>query len=137
MAGSKRDNKMLLKQYLRWLPAQIGLFDKGAFLLQIDRILPDDVYIASYPKSGNTWLRFVLANMKSKGKEINFRNIDQYVPDVYTSKCILNAQKSERIIKTHQTLFEHYPKTIYIYRDYRDVLVSFYHYRTCPLHSDQ
>lgn len=121
---------MLLKQYIRWLPAQLGLFNKGAFLLQIDRIFPDDIYIASYPKSGNTWLRFVLANMRSKGEEINFNTIDRYVPDVYTSKEIINSQKNGRIIKTHQTLFEYYPKTVYIYRDYRDVLVSFYYYET-------
>lgn len=135
MSGTRSDNNiMLLKQYMRWLPAQLGLFNKGAFMLQIDRILPDDIFIASYPKSGNTWLRFILANMKGKGEEINFSNIDQYVPDVYTSKSIINSQKQNRIIKTHQTLFDHYPKTIYIYRDYRDVLVSFYHYETALKH---
>lgn len=124
----------MLKQYLRWLPAQLGLFNKGAFLLQIDAILPDDIFVASYPKSGNTWLRFILANMKSKGEEITFQNIDQYVPDVYTSKHIINSQTQRRMIKTHQALFDHYPRTVYIYRDYRDVLVSFYHYETALQH---
>ena len=124
----------LLKQYLRWLPAKIGLFNKGAFLLQINEILSDDLFIASYPKSGNTWLRFVLANMKSEGEEITFKTIDRYVSDVYTSKNLLNSKKNNRIIKTHQTLFEYYPKTIYIYRDYRDVLISFYHYEKALKH---
>jgi estrone sulfotransferase len=124
----------LLKQYLRWFPAKIGLFNKGAYLLQINEILSDDLFIASYPKSGNTWVRFVLANMKSKGEEITFKTIDQYVSDVYTAKGFLNSKKNNRIIKTHQTLFEYYPKTIYIYRDYRDVLISFYHYEKALTH---
>ncbi|CAN5542853.1 sulfotransferase domain-containing protein [soil metagenome] len=127
-------NQMMLKQYLRWLPAQLGLFNKAAFLLQIDSILSDDIFVASYPKSGNTWLRFVLANMKGKGEAITFQNIDTYIPDVYTSKEIINSQKSHRIIKTHQTLFDYYSKTIYIYRDYRDVLVSFYYYEKALNH---
>lgn len=126
----------MLKQYLRWLPAQLGLFNYGAFLLQIDKILPDDLFIASYPKSGNTWLRFILANLKSNGEEVNFKNIDNYVSDVYSAKQIINSQKNNRIIKTHQTLFEFYPKTLYIYRDYRDVLVSFYHYEMKLKHFD-
>jgi len=127
-------NNMMLKQYLRWLPAQLGLFNKGAFILQIDNVLSDDLFITSYPKSGNTWLRFILANMKSNGEEITFENIEQYVPDIYTSKRIINAKKKNRIIKTHQTLFKYYPKTIYIYRDYRDVLISFYYYETSLKH---
>ncbi len=132
MIGNKANVSpaVLFKQYLRWLPVQLGLFNKGAYLLQIDRITPDDLFLASFPKSGNTWLRFLIANMKSKGEEINFSTIDQYVPDVYSAKEILNRQSGKRIIKTHHALFEHYPKTIYIYRDYRDVLVSYFYYET-------
>jgi hypothetical protein len=124
----------LIKQYLRWLPSKIGLFNKAAYLLQINEIFPDDIFIASYPKSGNTWLRFILANMKSSGEEITFQTIDQYVSDVYTSKELLNSKKNNRIIKTHEPLFEYYPKTIYIYRDYRDVLISFYYYEKALKH---
>lgn len=125
---------MLLNQYLRWLPAQLGLFNKGAFLLQINRIRPDDTFIVSYPKSGNTWLRFLVANMRSRGESINFGNIDRYVPDVYSAKHLVNSQNAQRIIKTHDALFGYYPRSLYIYRDYRDVLVSFYHYETALRH---
>lgn len=126
MAGG--DILFMLKQYLRWLPAQIGLFNRGAYYLQIDKIVKDDIFIVSYPKSGNTWVRFLLSNIKCSGEKINFDNIDSYIPDVYTSKALINKQKSNRIIKTHHCFFEYYPKSIYIYRDYRDVLVSYYFY---------
>ena len=46
------------------------------------QIRPDDVFIVSYPKSGNTWVRFILANLLAPGERITFRNIDNYVADV-------------------------------------------------------
>ncbi|MGZ3933314.1 MAG: sulfotransferase domain-containing protein, partial [Bacteroidia bacterium] len=118
-------------QYLRWLPAQLGLFNKGAFLMQIDAIRREDLFIASYPKSGNTWLRFIVAYLKQGlEREIGMNELEHIVPDVYISKDIINAMSGGRIIKTHDPLFSYFPKMIYIYRDYRDVLVSYYHYRT-------
>jgi len=120
----------LVKQYLRWLPAQIGLINKGAFLLQINDILPDDIFLVSYPKSGNTWLRFILAYLiNGTQKSLNLQGIESIVPDVYRSKDVVDAMHGRRIIKTHDALFEYYPKVVYIYRDYRDVLVSYYHYK--------
>jgi hypothetical protein len=115
------------KQYFRWLLSCIGLFDKTAFLLAIDEIRKDDIFLVSYPKSGNTWLRFILANLTSN-EEITFRNIDEVVPDIYTSAKKVNALSSPRFIKVHYDWLEKFPKSIYIVRDYRDVLVSYYHY---------
>jgi estrone sulfotransferase len=123
--------KQQVLQYLRWLPAQIGLFNKAAFRMQINAIYDDDLFIVSYPKSGNTWLRFIVAYLKQGlEKEIQMSELEQIVPDVYVSKGIINSRRTDRIIKTHAPFFKYYPKMIYIYRDYRDVLVSYYHYRT-------
>ena len=120
----------LLKQYLRWLPAQLGLINKGAFLLQINDILPDDVFIVSYPKSGNTWLRYIIAYaIRGTEHPLSSDELENVVSDVYTSKDIIDSKIGNRFIKTHDALFRYYPKTIYIYRDYRDVLVSFYEYK--------
>lgn len=118
------------KQYFRWFLVQFGLFDKGACRLGIDEIRKDDTFIVSFPKSGNTWLRFLIAHLISDRNDITFRNIDQLVPDIYTSYQQVNHLPSPRYIKAHHsTQFADFPKTLYIVRDYRDVLVSYYGYQ--------
>src|SRR6266581_956224 len=47
------------------------------------RIRPDDVFIVSYPRSGNTWVRFLIANLLAPDDKITFRNIENYVPSIY------------------------------------------------------
>ena len=94
------------------------------------RIRPNDVFIVSYPKSGNTWVRFLLANLLAPEKQISFRNIEDYVPNIYKSSATLEEREGRRYIKTHHPCYDLYPKTVYIYRDGRDALVSYYHYAT-------
>lgn len=120
----------LFKQYLRWLPATLGVLNKGAFQLQINKIRPDDTFVVSFPKSGNTWVRYILAYLISGSKwTLTSFEVDQLVPDVYVSKDLIDRLKYNRFIKTHDPLFRYFPKAIYIYRDYRDVLVSYFHYK--------
>ena len=45
-------------------------------------VLPDDIFIVSYPKSGNTWLRFLVANIVFPDREINLSNIESTIPDI-------------------------------------------------------
>lgn len=92
------------------------------------QIRPDDVFIVSYPRSGNTWVRFLLANLLAPNERITFRNIDDYVPSIYKRGASLDVFPSPRYIKSHSPCFELYPKTTYVYRDGRDALVSYYHY---------
>ncbi len=115
---------------MRWLPDKLGLVNHGAFMLQINEVRPDDTFIVSYPKSGNTWVRFILAQILSgQTRQLSFNEVEDIVPDVYRSKDAIDKMPSPRFIKTHDVLFRYYPKTIYVVRDYRDVLVSFYHYK--------
>jgi len=45
-------------------------------------VLPGDVFIVSYPKSGNTWTRFLLGNLIYQDKPITFANVESRLPKV-------------------------------------------------------
>lgn len=93
-------------------------------------VLPDDIFIVSYPKSGNTWTRFLIGNLFYQGEIIDFTNVEQKVPDIYqNSDGKLLKLKSPRILKSHEYFDPRYKKVIYIVRDPRDVLVSYYEFK--------
>jgi hypothetical protein len=92
-------------------------------------VFPDDIFIVSYPKSGNTWLRFLVGNLICPDEPINFANIETRVPDIYrNSDAELRGLPGPRILKSHECFDPRYTKVIYVVRDPRDVAVSYYHY---------
>lgn len=91
---------------------------------------PDDVYLVSYPKSGNTWLRFLAANLLSMELPVGFDTIEGLVPDIHKNRDqILEGLTERRILKSHDYFRPDYAYVAYIVRDPRDVAVSYYHYR--------
>lgn len=93
------------------------------------QVFDDDVFIVSYPKSGNTWTRFLIANLISGSNDINFNNVNGIIPDIYINQDrTLTKQKSPRFLKSHEYFNPEYKKVIYIVRDPRDVVVSYYLY---------
>lgn len=92
-------------------------------------VYPDDVYLVSYPKSGNTWTRFLLGNLLNPNEPITFANVEKKVPDIYAeSKLTLKKTPRPRVIKSHECFDPRYRCVIYIVRDPRDVALSAYHY---------
>lgn len=110
----------------------IALIKKAFRLHQPGRtliILPDDVFLVSFPKSGNTWTRFLLANLKYPDQPATFANIHRLIPDPSrTSKRDFESMRRPRIIKSHDCFDPRFPKVVYIVRDPRDVTVSQYFY---------
>jgi len=89
----------------------------------------DDVWLVSYPKSGNTWTRFLIANLISGGRAVGWSNIEQIVPDIYVGRDPLyRALPRPRYFKSHDAYRPEYRRVIFIVRDPRDVAVSYYHY---------
>tara|TARA_A100001011_G_C14303911_1_gene842118 strand:- start:531 stop:1403 length:873 start_codon:yes stop_codon:yes gene_type:complete len=118
---------LFFNSFLRIKKILDGSFSKqGKFF----KILPDDTFIVSYPKSGNNWVRFIVANLINKNfKNINFENLDQIVPDIHeTKESELNKLKDPRIFSSHDYFDVRFNKVIYIIRDPRDVIVSTYFY---------
>lgn len=94
------------------------------------RIHPDDVFVVSYPKSGNTWVRFLIANLIKRGdEEVDFHSLSRYVPEVGRHNRIIHSMKPPRVMKSHAPYVSRYPRVIYVVRDGRDVYVSYYFHR--------
>ena len=92
-------------------------------------VFPDDVFLVSYPKSGNTWTRFLIGNLIYQDKPVTFANIESRLPEIYFNPDrILRRLPRPRILKSHECFQPHYRRVIYIVRDPRDVAVSFYHH---------
>lgn len=93
------------------------------------RVFPDDVFLVSYPKSGNTWTRFLVANLVYPEKNPDFSNINNLLPDPEgMSKKNLERVPRPRILKSHHCFDPRFQKVIYIVRDPRDVVLSEYHF---------
>ncbi|MGH9454183.1 MAG: sulfotransferase domain-containing protein [Terriglobia bacterium] len=90
---------------------------------------PDDVCLVAYPKSGNTWLRFLVGNLLHPENPVTFANIESWAPSIYhNSDRILRRISRPRILKSHEAFFSHHGKVVYIVRDPRDIAVSYYHF---------
>ena len=93
-------------------------------------VYPDDTFVVSYPRSGNTWTRFLIANLLHPNQNVSFANIERLIPDTSSqSNRALKATPRPRIIKTHQYFDHRYGKIIYIVRDPRDVALSYYDFQ--------
>ncbi|WP_255348283.1 sulfotransferase domain-containing protein [Halothece sp. PCC 7418] len=85
---------------------------------------PDDTFLVSYPKSGNTWVRYLIGNYISNN-QCNLTNHNLLVPDIHTQKN-WDKIKRPRCIKSHKPFTNQYKKVIYLVRDGRSVAVSYY-----------
>jgi hypothetical protein len=109
---------------LRYLVA----LEKRKRFLEKAGISQADFFLASFPKSGNTWLRYLLAAVFFPDEKISQSNLSSFMPSVYDEKFELKHLIAPRFIKTHEAFFSLYPKTIYLVRDYRDAVVSSFYY---------
>ena len=85
--------------------------------------------IVSYPKSGNTWLRFILANIFYPQEIIDYKNINSFIPTSTNQSSQKNKFNIE-FYKSHKSIdqssFKKFNKIIYITRNGYKVANSYY-----------
>ncbi|MGH2568715.1 MAG: sulfotransferase domain-containing protein, partial [Bacteroidota bacterium] len=78
---------------------------------------------------GNTWCRFMLAQIMHPDLEIDFTNIDRFAPDIYRPTDFqLKRVIRPRLIKSHDYYDPRYRWVVFVVRDPRDVVLSYYHF---------
>jgi FkbM family methyltransferase len=95
-----------------------------------------DIVIASYPRSGNTWIRLLLSDviLQLHGLETNTFlpiHFDHVIPNIHAKNLHLIDSRIKlpfRLIKTHQKYSEIPQKTILLFRHPADALCSYYHF---------
>ena len=60
----------------------------------------DIIWIASYPKSGNTWVRFMLANL-IYGSQASAASLAALIPDIHETGSGAIGVGGARLFKTH------------------------------------
>lgn len=87
------------------------------------------VWIASYPKSGNTWMRFLLHHYLF-GEPKNSLELNRRIPDLHRPSGRIDTSQERLLVKTHFPLTESLPylamtdRAVHIRRHPKDVLLS-------------
>jgi hypothetical protein len=119
------DISTLARRALRKVYPRLGLRDT-------------DILLASYPKSGNTWVRFIWANMVSLiergGETVTFHTVTNELGAEYDQNAYGNIEFDclPRLVKTHHEYSASkfgQNRSIYIIRHPGDVLLSYYKYK--------
>ena len=122
-----------------------GYLISPKFLASLDSftVRSNDLFIASYPRSGTTWTEEIVSAIASKmdqqymSQAIHDRVIHLEVGRTFGQSRYLKSLKSPRILSTHLP-FTHCPsqlkqlncKVIYIIRNPKDQAVSYYHFHS-------
>jgi hypothetical protein len=92
---------------------------------------PQDVYVATYPKSGTTWMQMILYQLTTPG-DMSIRHIGDVIPwldrTIELKREVIDALRPPRLFKTHLP-YDWVPpgKRIYVWRAVEDVAVSYFH----------
>lgn len=121
---------------LRYWKTRLGYYDARWRLRRrpFQRALrPADTFLLGHPKSGNTWLAYMLAILLFRDRDgrITLANVGDYVPFVHGHDHRIRQYRrlpDPRVFRNENPQYSDlYPRTIYLVRDPRAALVSLWH----------
>lgn len=124
---------MLIKSTLDKVANRLDVFSSDKY--ELFEPTEKDTFLVSYPRSGNTWLRAIICEILYQTSARSIEELQYYVPDIHINtfkKDVINSDFNA--IKSHfpclinQKKIKKYQKIIYIIRDPRDVVISYYRY---------
>ena|SRR5688572_3938578 len=131
------------RELVRWVTRvkrRLGYYEARAWLWRgrfLRALRPTDVFLVGHPKSGNTWVAYMLAILLRRDRDqvVNLVNVTSHVPFVHgrDHRIAWHATLPDpRVFRNEfPRYWEHYPKIVYLLRDPRAALVSLWHmYRT-------
>jgi estrone sulfotransferase len=114
---------------------QTSELERPAIHLSAPMLTEDDVFLVSYPRSGNTWLRMIIAYILYGESDILcLSDLDRLVPSIYRGVGREGPISIPRVIKTHQPYGQRherhrrglYSRIIYVVRHPVDVYRSYH-----------
>ncbi len=122
----KRIKKLLRRSVVD--PLQDTELLAAAGFRRIDDTEPDDVFLVGYPKSGNTWMQNLVAGvLYGIDTTLLCDKLTQLiVPNVH-GVGFYKRLTHQSFFKSHALPCASYRRVIYLVRDGRDAMVSYYH----------
>jgi hypothetical protein len=90
---------------------------------------PEDAVLASYPRSGSTWLRFLLLESVT-GQRAEWKNVNRLIPYVGGHRRIPPLLPgNRRLVSTHDQRIGPPQQGVLLVRDPRDVALSYFRWQ--------
>ncbi|GIY37080.1 hypothetical protein CEXT_561021 [Caerostris extrusa] len=136
MAENRKPKGSRYVQLVRGYPFPGSAFFKKDILEEVMDYVPKsgDIIISSYPKTGTTWLQYIVLQIISKGTLFpSSEDLDRICPYMeMTGKSSLDLLKPPRMYMHHipynMMQKNKESKVLYIYRRPEDTFVSYYHF---------